>query len=100
MIGRFFVSIWGWDLGGFMALLFMVFGISFICVIPFFIPVFRNSYYINKMNKRNKKRQKDDFNTQLSKLVGDSKKDMEISECKKEIEELKAEIARLKKDKK
>ena len=92
MIYDFFVSVWGWDLGSTMSLLFMIFGISFICLIPFFIPVFRNSYYINKMNKRNKKRQKDNFNYQLSKLIGDSKD--------AEIESLKAEIERLKKEKK
>ena len=100
MIGDFFYSVWGPDLGDFMLGIFMVTVICLVCLIPFFIPVFRNAYFIDKMNKKNKRSGKSDFSRQLSKLVGDAKKDMEISECKKEIEELKAEIARLKKDKK
>lgn len=65
-------------------------GIIFIFVIPFLIPVFRNSYFIDKMNKKNK-RQNNDFNTQLSKLLGDNEKDMEIEALKAEIERLKRE---------
>lgn len=65
-------------------------GIIFIFVIPFLIPVFRNSYFIDKMNKKNK-RQNNGFNTQLSKLLGDNEKDMEIEALKAEIERLKRE---------
>ena len=100
MISRFFYSTFGPDAGDFYLTLFTMLVICLVCIIPFFIPVFRNAYFIDKMNKKNKRSGKSDFSRQFSKLVGDAKKDMEISECKKEIEELKAEIARLKKDKK
>lgn len=73
-------------------------GIVFLFITPFLIPVFRNSYFIDKMNKKNK-RQNRSFDTQLSKLLGDTGRNDEVSECKKEIEELKKEIARLKKQK-
>lgn len=68
----------------------VVTGIIFLFVIPFLIPVFRNSYFIDKMNKKNK-RQNNDFNTQLSKLIGNTEKDMEIEALKAEIERLKRE---------
>jgi len=68
----------------------VVTGIIFLFVIPFLIPVFRNSYFIDKMNKKNK-RQTNDFNTQLSKLLGDTEKDMKIEALKAEIERLKRE---------
>lgn len=68
----------------------VVTGIIFLFVIPFLIPVFRNSYFIDKMNKKNK-RQNNDFNTQLSKLLGDTEKDMKIEALKAEIERLKRE---------
>lgn len=68
----------------------VVTGIIFLFVIPFLIPVFRNSYFIDKMNKKNK-RQNNDFNTQLSKLLGNTDKDMEIEALKAEIERLKRE---------
>ena len=100
MISRFFYSTFGSDAGDFYLTLFTVLVICLVCLIPFFVPVFRNAYYIDKMNKKNKRKQKNDFDRQLAKLVGNTAKDMEVSECKKEIEELEAEIARLKKEKK
>ncbi|MBO6099956.1 MAG: hypothetical protein J6P07_01310 [Spirochaetaceae bacterium] len=92
MISRFFYSTFGPDAGDFYLTLFTVLVICLVCLIPFFIPVFRNAYYIDKMNKKNKRKQKNDFDRQLAKLVGDTKD--------AEIESLKAEIERLKKEKK
>ena len=43
MIGDFFYSIWGPDLGDFMLGIFMVTVICLVCLVPFFIPVFRNA---------------------------------------------------------
>ena len=100
MIGDFLVSLFGYELGGILEAFLIMVVVVTIVLFPLCLPLLRNTYFIDKMNEKNKRRQKDNFNYQLSKLVGDSKKDMEISECKKEIEELKAEIARLKKDKK
>ena len=51
-----------------------------------------------KSKKRNKKNQ-DDFQRQLSIILGEHERKSEVEECKKEIEVLKAEIARLKKQK-
>jgi len=92
MISRFFYSTFGYDAGDFYLALFTMLVICLVCLIPFFIPVFRNAYYIDKMNKKNKRKQKNDFDRQLAKLVGDTKD--------AEIEALKAEIERLKKEKK
>ena len=41
----------------------------------------------------------DDFQRQLSIILGEHERKSEVEECRKEIEELKAEIARLKKQK-
>lgn len=99
MLFDFFEKLTGdYDIAGMITDFVVVTGIIFLFVIPFLIPVFRNSYFIDKMNKKNK-RQNNDFNTQLSKLLGDTGRNDEVSECKKEIEELKKEIARLKKQK-
>lgn len=92
MISRFFYSTFGSEAGDFYLALFTMLVICLVCLIPFFIPVFRNAYYIDKMNKKNKRKQKNDFNRQLAKLVGDTKD--------AEIEALKAEIERLKRKKK
>jgi len=92
MISRFFYSTFGSEAGDFYLALFTMLVICLVCLIPFFIPVFRNAYYIDKMNKKNKRKQKNDFDMQLTKLVGDTKD--------AEIEALKAEIERLKKEKK
>ncbi len=92
MISRFFYSTFGSDAGDFYLTLFTVLVICLVCLIPFFVPVFRNAYYIDKMNKKNKRKQKNDFDRQLAKLVGDTKD--------AEIEALKAEIERLKREKK
>lgn len=92
MISRFFYSTFGPDAGDFYLILFTMLVICLVCLIPFFIPVFRNAYYIDKMNKKNKRKQKNDFDRQLAKLVGDTKD--------AEIEALKAEIERLKRKKK
>lgn len=99
MLFDFFENLTGdYDIACIITDFIVVTGIIFLLVIPFLIPVFRNSYFIDKMNKKNK-RQNNDFNTQLSKLLGDTGRNDEVSECKKEIEELKKEIARLKKQK-
>ena len=99
MIFDFFERLTGdYDIAGMITDFVVVTGIIFLFVIPFLIPVFRNSYFIDKMNKKNK-RQNRSFDTQLSKLLGDTGRNDEVSECKKEIEELKKEIARLKKQK-
>ena len=100
MIADFLVSLFGSEIGLCLEVFLIITVVGVIVLFPLCLPLLRNTYFIDKMNEKNKRRQKDNFNYQLSKLVGDSKKDMEISECKKEIEELKAEIAKLKKDKK
>lgn len=91
MLFDFFENLTGdYDIAGMITDFIVVAGIIFLFVIPFLIPVFRNSYFIDKMNKKNK-RQNNDFNTQLSKLLGDTEKDMEIEALKAEIERLKRE---------
>lgn len=91
MLFDFFENLTGdYDIAGMITDFVVVTGIIFLFVIPFLIPVFRNSYFIDKMNKKNKK-QNNDFNTQLSKLLGDTEKDMEIEALKAEIERLKRE---------
>lgn len=89
MLFDFFENLTGdYDIAGMITDFVVVTGIIFLFVIPFLIPVFRNSYFIDKMNKKNK-RQNNDFNTQLSKLLGDTEKDIEIEALKAEIERLK-----------
>lgn len=91
MLFDFFENLTGdYDIAGMITDFVVVTGIIFLFVIPFLIPVFRNSYFIDKMNKKNK-RQNNDFNTQLSKLLGDTEKDIEIEALKAEIERLKRE---------
>ena len=100
MIYDFFYAITNdWCTADLMTELTVGFGIVFIALSPFFIVVFRNSYFIDKMNKKNKRKQKNSFDSQLTKLLGETSRNNEVAECKKEIEELKAEIARLKKQK-
>jgi len=91
MLFDFFENLTGdYYIAGMITDFVVVTGIIFLFVIPFLIPVFRNSYFIDKMNKKNK-RQNNDFNTQLSKLLGNTDKDMEIEALKAEIERLKRE---------
>ena len=102
MLFDFFENLTGdYDVAYIMSNMIVFIGIVFLFLFPLFLPVFRNSYFIDKMNKKNKKgnKQKSSFDTQLSKLLGDTGRNDEVSECKKEIEELKKEIARLKKQK-
>ena len=91
MLFDFFENLTGdYDIACIITDFIVLIGIVFLFVIPFLIPVFRNSYFIDKMNKKNK-RQNNDFNTQLSKLLGNTEKDMEIEALKAEIERLKRE---------
>ena len=100
MIYDFFYAITNdWCTADIMTELTVGFGIVFIALSPLFIVVFRNSYFIDKMSRKNKKKQKNSFDSQLTKLLGETSRNNEVAECKKEIEELKAEIARLKKQK-
>ena len=100
MIYDFFYAITNdWCTADIMTELTVGFGIVFIALSPLFIVVFRNSYFIDKMSKKNKRKQKNSFDSQLTKLLGETSRNNEVAECKKEIEELKAEIARLKKQK-
>lgn len=77
--------------------------VSFIIILiilsPLFFSSFRNARFIDKMNKKPKKKQSNSFDVQFAKLIGDAGKKDEVSECKKQIKELKAEIERLKKSK-
>ena len=104
MIYDFFYAITNdWCTADIMTELTVGFGIVFVALSPFFIAVFRNSYFIDKMSRKSKKRNKnnqDDFQRQFSIILGEHERNNEVEECRKEIEELKAEIARLKKNKK
>lgn len=70
--------------------------ICFIAVSPLFFTSFRNARFIDKMNKKQKK-QGSSFDVQFSKLIGNAGKQDDISEYKKQLDELKAEIEQLKK---
>jgi len=74
--------------------------ILFVVISPIFIGVLRNSYFIDKMSRKNKRKQKNNFDSQWTKLLENTSKNNESYEYRKEIEELKKEIARLKKEKK
>ena len=55
MLFDFFENLTGdYDIACIITDFIVVTGIIFLLVIPFLIPVFRNSYFIDKMNKKNK----------------------------------------------
>jgi len=84
------------------ASIFAMFVICALCIFPLMLPVFRNSYFIDKMDKKNKKRRnKSDFDIQFNKLLGESKINADkCEEYEKAIKELRAEIAKLKQERK
>ena len=101
MIYDFFLNLTNdYGIADIMTELTVGFGIVFVALSPLFIAVFRNSYFIDKMSRKNKRKQKNNFDSQFTKLIGDTSKNNESYEYRKEIEELKKEIARLKKEKK
>ena len=87
------------DVADMMTILSVTFIIVFIVISPLFFSSFRNARFIDKMNNKSKKKQKDSFDVQFAKLIGDAGKRDEVSECKKQIAELKAELERLRKSK-
>ena len=100
MIYKFFYLITKDDsISEMMAVLCVFFIIGFIILSPLFFWSFRNARFIDKMNKKSKKKQSNSFDVQFAKLIGDAGKKDEVSECRKQIKELKAEIERLKKSK-
>lgn len=87
------------DVSDMMTILCVFFIIGFIVLSPLFFSSFRNARFIDKMNNKSKKKQSNSFDVQFSKLIGDAGKKDEVSECRKQIAELKAELERLKKSK-
>ena len=76
--------------------------ICFIILFPLLYPVFRNTYFIDKMSRKEKKRNRknqDDFQKQLRTILADRAREEETAAYRKEIEELKSEIEKLKKQK-
>ena len=76
--------------------------ICFIILFPLLYPVFRNTYFIDKMSRKEKKRNRknqDDFQKQLRTILADRAREEETAAYRKKIEELKSEIERLKKQK-
>ena len=82
---------------------FIIFtAICFIILFPLLYPVFRNTYFIDKMSRKEKKRNRknqDDFQKQLRTILADRAREEETAAYRKEIEELKSEIEKLKKQK-
>lgn len=87
------------DVSDMMTILCVFFIIGFIVLSPLFFSSFRNARFIDKMNKKSKKKQSNSFDVQFAKLIGNAGKQDEVSECRKQIAELKAELERLKKSK-
>lgn len=90
------------DVAGIITIFIIFTAICFIILFPLLYPVFRNTYFIDKMSRKEKKRKRknqDDFQKQLRAILAERAREEETAAYRKEIEELRAEIEKLKKQK-